>query len=211
MGALAAGGLWRAVAIGLAAALAAQTGAGRAQAGPSMPRATVTPAEPAGGRAVLSVPELPARRDGAVAPVSPTVPADTGHLQRDAQRRLLEPPLSRILPQADPGGIDPAQADALRRSGEGEREARQLRGGLSPMPEPTRRIEVAPMPPMPAPPRVALPPAAGQPGGPPIGLPTCGPAGCIDANGRALGGGAGGVLMTPEGRPCVRVGAQAVC
>jgi hypothetical protein len=139
------------------------------------------------------------------------VPADAGHLERDAQRRRHDPPAPRPLPLFEPAAIDPADADALRRRGERESEARRFRGGLSPLPEPTQRIDVAPMPPLPPPPRVALPPAAGQPGGPPIALPTCGPAGCFDASGRALGGGAGGVLMSPDGRPCIRVGASASC
>jgi hypothetical protein len=234
------GVLRRALATGLAAALAAQASGVGAQGGatpasaatpstpaarPSSPAAVpsastavppaaaATPSAPAAGPAVLSVPELPARRDRPAAPgTAPApAPADAGHLQRDAQRRLLDPPLSTGLPQADRGAIDPAQAEALRRQGEREGEARRLRGGLSPVPEPTPRIEVAPMPAMPPPPRVELPPAAGQPGGPPIALPTCGPAGCFDANGRPLGGGAGGVLITPEGRPCIRVGGQAGC
>ncbi len=111
-----------------------------------------------------------------------------------------------------PRPIDPAQAEAWRQRGERERDARRLRGGLAPAPEPMPRIQpdAPPVLSMPPPPRIAIP-QAGEPGGPPIALPTCGPAGCFDANGRAMPSAGGGLLMGPGGRPCVRTGAMATC
>jgi len=113
----------------------------------------------------------------------------------------------------------PARADRVERieriepieRAEREVDARRLRGALAPPAPAVPRIGAEP-PAEPAPvriPRIAVP-GPGEPGGPPIALPTCGAAGCFDAGGRPLSG-AGAVLTTPEGRPCVRIGAAASC
>jgi hypothetical protein len=206
------------------------TGVARAQAvGPRtaaastpVPTPAAVPAPERPAAQGLAMPELPPRRDpiGAAAGAAPD--ADGGHLRRDAERRRYDPPLGahrRAAPVTpdDPSdlarpGLDPVDAEALRRQGEREQAARRLRGGLAPPPEPTPPIRSAPpLPAMPAPPRIALPSGPGQPGGPPVALPTCGPAGCFDAGGRPLGGGGGDVLFTPDGRPCIRMGASASC
>jgi hypothetical protein len=188
----------------------------------------------------LSWPSPPAERPSAPPP-APWRDADgADHLRRDAERRAREAPLApAAMPSrgaaaspadagSTPAASAPADADAWRRQGERERDARRLRGGLAPPPPVTPRIQ--PDAPaslaMPPPPRIAIP-GPGEPGGPPIALPTCGAAGCFDANGRAwpaAGGGwplspggevlrspGGEVLRSPGGVPCVRVGAAASC
>ena len=148
---------------------------------------------------------------------------DDGHLQRDAERRAAERavgprPTAAVPASPDTAGgaasstaSDEAQARQWREQGEREREARRLRGGMTPEPVPMPRIQPSAPPTltMPPPPRIAIP-APGEPGGPPIALPTCGPAGCFDANGRPMGR-SGTVLLTPEGRPCNQVGSAAAC
>jgi hypothetical protein len=170
------------------------------------------------------VPAVPASRDATPAYTPWTDPDGADHRARDAQRRALESatPAPRAPGAVQPsrtaaGGattdaIDPARADEMRRQGEREREARRLRGGMAPVPEPMPRIQpdAPPSPMVPLPPRIAVP-RPGEPGGPPIALPTCGPAGCFDANGRALPSAGGGVLIAPGGRPCVRTGDSASC
>jgi hypothetical protein len=100
----------------------------------------------------------------------------------------------------------------MRRQGERERDARRLRGGLAPLPAPTPRIQpdAPPALAMPPPPRIAIP-GPGEPGGPPVALPTCGPAGCFDTQGRAWPSAGGDLLRSPGGAPCVRTGAMAQC
>ena len=184
-------------------------------------------AQVADGRGLFDPPPRPS---GAATPgAQPWIDAQgADHRQRDAERRAREAPPAPWPYAGVPGtpgtpgtpgapgtqpaaGVapDPAQADALRRQGERERDARDRRGGLAPPPEPTPRIQPdAPTSPsMPPPPRIAIP-LPGEPGGPPIALPTCGPAGCFDANGRPIGG---TVPLTPEGLPCNRVGNVLTC
>lgn len=185
-----------------------------------------SPAAAAARNGFLQVPELPAQRGGAGAGMPWSDGGDGGHLERDARRRATERPLgersvaavpsvtapSTTGPAAAPSPApDDAQRQRLREQGERELEARRLRGGMAPLPEATPRIQPSAPPglEMPRPPRIAIP-APGEPGGPPIALPTCGPAGCFDANGRPLGR-SGSVLTTPEGRPCIQVGSAAAC
>ncbi|RPH46077.1 MAG: hypothetical protein EHM87_03765 [Burkholderiales bacterium] len=184
-------------------------------------RAQPSPADAARG---LFDPPRPAATPEGLRPAA--VPWTDGqgadHLRRDAERRARDmPPAARPqagapgtlpAPLGEPREIEPAQAEALRRQGERERDARRLRGGLAPSPQPTPRIQpdAPPVLSMPPPPRIAIP-QAGEPGGPPIALPTCGPAGCFDANGRAMPSGGDGVLIGPGGRPCLRTGAMATC
>lgn len=204
-------------AIVLLVALASPCSAPQAQAQASSPGAG------ADGRAgYLQAPELPMQRGGAGAGMPWSDGGDGGHLQRDAQRRAAERPLearpTAAVP-APPGRAasepppapDEARIRQWREQGEREREARRLRGGMAPPPEATPRIQPSAPPSlaMPPPPRIAIP-APGEPGGPPIALPTCGPAGCFDANGRPLGR-SGSVLVTPGGRPCIQVGSAAGC
>lgn len=165
----------------------------------------------ADGRGLLDPPALPT---GTVMPgTGPWIDAQgTDHRQRDAERRARDGSAGSPGTLPPPAEADPAQAEALRRQGERERDARGRRGGLAPPPEATPRIQpdAPPSPAMPAPPRIPIP-QPGEPGGPPIALPTCGPAGCFDANGRALPDAGGGLLIGPGGRPCVRIGNAVTC
>jgi hypothetical protein len=221
-----AGVLVRSLALVVVAACASPAlPAAAAQAG----QAAQTPARTGadGGAALLQAPELPTQRGGVGAGMPWRDDGDGGHLERDAQRRAAERPLgpqragvtpATEVPQAPagtPDGATPGSDDTRlrqeRERGEREREARRLRGGMAPAPEPMPRIQPSAPPSlaMPPPPRIAIP-APGEPGGAPIALPTCGPAGCFDANGRPMGR-SGSVLLTPEGRPCIQVGAAASC
>jgi hypothetical protein len=161
-------------------------------------------------RAVLQAPDLP-RTTAAPQPAAGAAWRDAAgddHRRRDAARRAsvpADPPLaSRVA-------TDPERDREWRERGEREREARRTRGGLAPPPQPIPRIGADPPTGLAAPPvpRIAIP-RPGEPGGPPIALPTCGPGGCFDANGRPLSG-SGNLLMSPDGRPCVRLGASATC
>lgn len=156
----------------------------------------------ASDRPVLEAPELPQRRAAPSGVPHPVTPA----------RRAGDAIGGTVgTAPAAPAAPDDATLREWRERGEREAAARRDRGGLTPPPPATPRIGADPPP---QPPPVAVPritvPGAGEPGGPPIGLPTCGPAGCFDANGRVLPG-SGGVLTGPGGRPCVRNGATATC
>jgi hypothetical protein len=207
-----------AVGVMLAVAVAAQDRGHSAE-----PALTAVPpaADSAGSRDAASLFRPPAARAVAPAPAPFTDSSGADHHQRDAQRRALEPaaPLARPRPDfAQPSSpaprntLDPAEADAMRRQGDAERDARRGRGGVVLPPVSTPRIQpdapaaVA----MPPPPRQVIP-QPGQPGGPPIAVPTCGPAGCFDANGRAMPSAGGGLLMGPGGQPCIRMGAAVTC
>lgn len=171
-------------------------------------------------RPVLGAPELPASHAGGAARAAADPdPATTYAMRRDAARRPSDPaPRPASVPPGGPsdGGVVPATVDRVERIERIERterevDARRLRGALAPPAPAVPRIGAEP-PVEPAPvliPRIAVP-GPGEPGGPPIALPTCGAAGCFDAGGRPLSGG-GAVLTTPEGRPCVRIGAAATC
>jgi len=118
-----------------------------------------------------------------------------------------------VMPGGDahPAGDD--ALDAVRRRGERERDARRQRGSIPTPPPATPRVQPdAPAaPPTRPPPRIAIP-GPGEPGGPPVPLPGCGPAGCVDANGRPMPRvGGSDVLIGPGGRPCVQIGAMASC
>ncbi len=137
-------------------------------------------------RPVLAAPELPA---SSPAPVRPGGPSD----------RAIAP-IDRIE------GTE--RIEPIERT-EREVDARRLRGAPV-LPAVPRIGAEPPVEPVPARiPRIAVP-GPGEPGGPPIALPTCGAAGCFDAGGRPLSGG-GAVLTTPDGRPCIRIGAAASC
>lgn len=128
---------------------------------------------------------------------------------RGPQRGSAQP----STPTASSRGDAPAaDAETMRRQGERERDARRLRTVPAPPLPPTQRIQpdAPPAPVSAPPPRIAIP-GPGQPGGPPIALPTCGPMGCFDASGRALPSAGGDMLLTPEGRPCTRIGAALTC
>ncbi len=173
------------------------------------------PAPPAGDRARGGGDA----RSGGVGPSGDTRPSSDTRPSRDATPGGDATPGSNAIPGGDatargdtPPGGDGA-ADAIRRRGERERDARRQRGSISPPPPATPRVQPdAPAaPPTRPPPRIAIP-GPGEPGGPPIPLPSCGPAGCFDANGRPLPRvGGSDVLIGPGGRPCVQVGAMASC
>ena len=179
------------------------------------------PAEAAGGF-VLSAPPAGRAPDAAIG--APWIDAGgADHLARDAERRARErvgapPAVASPSPPASaapsaPVPADPAAADELRRAGERERAARQGRGSMLPAPMVVPRIQPdAPAAvPVAPPPRIAIP-GPGEPGGPPIALPSCGPAGCFDANGRPMPRvGGTDVLIGPGGRPCIQVGGAAGC
>lgn len=179
-------------------------------------------AEAAGG---LDLSAPPSRRVPDAAVGAPwTDPGGADHLARDAERRARErtgaPPAVPALPSpsatspATPAPPDPASADdELRRRGERERDARRGRGGTLPVPMVVPRIQPdAPAAvPVAPPPRIAIP-GPGEPGGAPIALPSCGPAGCFDTNGRPMPRvGGTDVLIGPGGRPCIQLGGSASC
>ena len=182
--------------------------AGARAAASALALATALAAQ-AADRPVLGAPDLPAG-PAAVPRGAEADPARGDAMRRDAARRASDP---AHAPRGDtpPAPVDEETARAWRERGEREAEARRRRGALAPPPPATPRIGADPPPQVPP---VTLPrivvPGPGEPGGPPIALPTCGPAGCFDANGRPLQG-SGGVLTTPDGRPCVRTGAAASC
>lgn len=207
-----------AVGVMFAAAVAAQD-----RVSPADSALTVVPpaADTTGSRDAAALFRPPAVR--AVAPASAPWTDSSGadHHQRDAQRRAFDaaapiapprPDFSQPSTAAPRNRLDPAEADAMRRQGDAERDARRVRGGVVLPPVSTPRIQpdapagVA----MPPPPRQVIP-QPGQPGGPPIAVPTCGPAGCFDANGRAMPSAGGGLLMGPGGQPCIRMGAAVTC
>lgn len=167
-------------------------------------------------RGLFDPPRAAARAD----PAAPwTDGAGADHVRRDAERRAAE---AAIVPRAAgastpgtapvPGPLDPAEAHAWRHQGERERAAREGRVGPLPPPPGVPRIQpdAPPSLAMPPPPRIAIP-RAGEPGGPPIALPSCGPAGCVDADGRPMPSAGGGMLIGPGGRPCTRLGSAAIC
>lgn len=186
----------------------------------------------------VGVTGAPPSRANVSAPGAPWVDAHgADHRARDAVRRAAERAgrpgpadgdrarpggdtrAADVVPGGDarrgggaiPGGEDPA--DEFRRRGERERDARRQRGSISPPPPATPRVQPdAPAaPPTRPPPRIAIP-GPGEPGGSPIPLPSCGPAGCFDANGRPMPRvGGSDVLIGPGGRPCVQIGAMASC
>jgi hypothetical protein len=178
-------------------------------------------AEAAGGLDLSAPPVRRAAHAPLGAPWTDAGGAD--HLARDAERRAREragaPPAAASTPSpisaspAAPVPADPATEDEIRRRGERERDARQGRGSTLPAPMVVPRIQpdaptavpVAPLP------RIAIP-GPGTPGGPPIALPSCGPAGCFDANGRPMPRvGGTDVLIGPGGRPCLQIGGAAGC
>ena len=173
---------------------------------------------PAGDGRGLFDPPRAAAPGAAAAPWTDAAGAD--HLRRDAERRAAGSATVRRSAAAPVPGTAPAprspdavEAEAWRREGERERAARAGRGGpVLPSPAVPRIQPDAPaslaMPP--SPPRIAIP-GPGEPGGPPVAVPLCGPAGCVDANGRVLPSAGGGVLIGPGGRPCTVVGGAASC
>ena len=217
-------GVARAVAGALCAMLAVHAGAqdqGSASATVRPEAAPTAATAGAGDGAALFRP--PAPRTVVPAPASAPWTDATGsdHRQRDAQRRALEPVAPFVAPRPDltepiapvpRSALEPADADAMRRQGERERDARRGRGGplMPPVSTPPIQPDAPAAVAMPPPPRQVLP-QPGQPGGPPIAVPTCGPAGCFDANGRAMPSAGGGMLMGPGGQPCMRMGASVTC
>lgn len=126
----------------------------------------------------------------------------------------LEPPRAAV--PATPAPAEPTRPPdepaTTRDPGERERAARRARGAPVPVPPTTEPFPPpAAAPAAAAPPRIAIP-RPGEPGGLPIALPTCGPAGCFDTEGRAWPHAGGTASMPPGGgRPCVRTGAAVTC